>query len=216
VIGCDESGTGAWAGPFTVCAFLARVEDAALLREVGARDSKTLSHAQRSRLLDELAAISLQVGFVEVPSTYRDQRAAWRGAMQAAVSTCFAFLHDDVARVTVQIDGTVDEPLRGYLSRTWGVQPEFIPRGDQLIPHIGAASIVAKVFRTECMAEAHALYPQYGWSSERGHGNEGYGTVEHRRAIERYGVTPLHRRVRPLLPYFSEQEGSDGPIRHGG
>ncbi len=63
-----------------------------------------------------------------------------------------------------------------------------IVKGDSLYLSIAAASILAKVARDEYMEEMHNEYPQYGWKR-----NKGYGTLEHRKAILEYGITPLHR-----------------------
>ncbi len=67
--------------------------------------------------------------------------------------------------------------------------------GDGLSLSIAAASIVAKVTRDRIMADLARRFPGYGW--ER---NAGYGTAEHRKALERLGVTPQHRRsFKPVI-----------------
>jgi ribonuclease HII len=60
--------------------------------------------------------------------------------------------------------------------------------GDGLYASIAAASILAKTYRDDHMDAVHEQYPQYGWDR-----NRGYGTLEHRQAIEAFGLTPLHR-----------------------
>ena len=65
-----------------------------------------------------------------------------------------------------------------------------IVHGDALSYSIGAASIVAKVFRDALMEEYAKTYPAYGF--ER---NKGYGTAEHIRAIKEHGICPIHRRT---------------------
>ena len=81
----------------------------------------------------------------------------------------------------------------------WERPSKAIVSGDARCRSIAAASIIAKVTRDRIMAEYCARYPGYGWSQ-----NKGYPTPEHRRAIARLGVTPLHRRsfagVREHLP----------------
>ena len=72
-----------------------------------------------------------------------------------------------------------------------------MPKADGLIPSVSAASIIAKVARDQFMAEQDAVYPGYGFKS-----NAGYGVAKHRAAIERLGVTPLHRlSFAPLAKY---------------
>jgi len=66
---------------------------------------------------------------------------------------------------------------------------QCVVKGDRRSLSVAAASIVAKVSRDGIMAELARAFPGYGW--ER---NAGYGTPEHRAALERLGVTPHHRR----------------------
>jgi hypothetical protein len=61
--------------------------------------------------------------------------------------------------------------------------------GDAKVYSIACASIVAKVVRDRMMTLLAARYPGYGWEH-----NQGYATLEHRRAIRRMGLTPFHRR----------------------
>jgi ribonuclease HII len=62
-------------------------------------------------------------------------------------------------------------------------------KGDANYAAIAAASIIAKTYRDDLMAEYSNRYPDYNW-----HKNKGYPTVDHRTAIENYGFTPLHRK----------------------
>jgi ribonuclease HII len=70
-----------------------------------------------------------------------------------------------------------------------------IVKGDAKFQSIAAASILAKTYRDEFMAAQHALFPQYNWLQ-----NKGYPTAAHRKAIEQFGITPLHRKSFTLLP----------------
>ena len=65
-----------------------------------------------------------------------------------------------------------------------------IRKGDQLSTSIAAASIVAKVTRDRMMTEWHQKYPHYNFA-----GHKGYGTREHREAIEKFGICELHRKT---------------------
>ena len=197
IIGIDESGTGAYAGPFTVCAFMAHASHAGWIRQLGARDSKTCSKARREYLAEQLAASAVIADIVVVPHSYLDQRVAWREAVKKAVRHCLGAIEHDPSNVLVQIDGTLDAPLWDWMSKSWKLGAEFIPRGDAKIPAISAASIYAKTTRSTLMRDAHQAYPVYGWDK-----NDGYGTEDHRAAIAKHGICPLHRRIRPLLPYF--------------
>ncbi len=70
---------------------------------------------------------------------------------------------------------------------------------------IAAASVLAKTYRDEYMIKLHEEYPQYGWIT-----NKGYGTPEHKRAIEKYGLSPYHRKTfrhgDSQLDLFGEKE----------
>lgn len=67
---------------------------------------------------------------------------------------------------------------------------QCIVKGDGKYSSIAAASILAKTYRDEFMMRLHEQYPQYGWNN-----NKGYGTAEHRSAIETYGLCEHHRKV---------------------
>ncbi|MFA9213758.1 MAG: ribonuclease HII, partial [Candidatus Methylacidiphilales bacterium] len=69
-----------------------------------------------------------------------------------------------------------------------------IIKGDAKFQSIAAASILAKTHRDELMLKYHAEYPNYGWGE-----NKGYGTLKHRAAIEKHGITPYHRKTFRLL-----------------
>ena len=71
--------------------------------------------------------------------------------------------------------------------------------GDGLYASIAAASILAKTYRDDHMDALHERYPQYGWDR-----NRGYGTLEHRNAIDAHGLTTLHR-----LSFRSKSNQSD-------
>lgn len=200
VIGVDESGTGAFAGPFTVCAFMSHVADTAWITEAGARDSKTLSAPKRRVLCEALAPCALIADIAVVPGDYEDQAVVYTAALLTVVGHC-ASIVDDKRKILVQVDGARRMNMERAIMKRLGLRCEFVPKGDQLIPQISAASIFAKTVRTAVMAELHLQFPMYGWA-----GNDGYGTQEHRAAIELHGICALHRKIRPLLPYFSDGE----------
>lgn len=86
----------------------------------------------------------------------------------------------------------ITNPIDGYLS---------IPKGDDLVPSISAASILAKTFRDEYMERMDRKYPGYGFAKHKG-----YGTEEHRDALRKLGISPIHR-----LSFcdFLRREGSE-------
>ncbi|TGL18834.1 ribonuclease HII [Leptospira yanagawae] len=86
----------------------------------------------------------------------------------------------------------IQTPIAGYLS---------IPKGDDLVPSISAASILAKTYRDEYMEKMDGKYPGYGFAKHKG-----YGTEEHREALRKLGISPIHR-----LSFcdFLRREGSE-------
>lgn len=185
-IGVDESGTGAWAGPFVVCA-------CALLEPVpGLRDSKKLTEAKRieltGRLLDPTTAI-LVIKTVSVQDIRKfGHQNAWESAVQeVAVRACSALTATTASRsFQLVVDGTGS-------GRLWKRLPhaKFEAKADDLYPSVSAASIVAKTQRNSVMRILHKEYPQYGWDE-----NFGYGVKVHADALLQYGPSPHHRKIR--------------------
>jgi ribonuclease HII len=173
VAGVDEVGRGPWAGPVVACAVVWSGRDL----PQGLNDSKQLTRARREALDVEIrASAHVGLGCVEVEEIDRvNVLYAAMEAMRRAVDAL------PVAPEHVLVDGN-------RLPRL--AQPATaIVKGDGLSATIAAASIVAKVARDRMMAELAGDFPHYGW--ER---NAGYGTAEHRSALEAHGVTIHHRR----------------------
>lgn len=176
VVGIDEVGRGAWAGPVTVGAVV--LNPARLLR--GLRDSKTLRPPRREELAVRLAEHAEDVAIGRVDNVEVDRLglgAALRLATQRAVDALTN--PPDVAL----IDGTVD-----LLAGT-GMPVETLVGGDARSTSIAAASIVAKVHRDTEMCAHDPHHPRYGFAS-----NKGYPSPQHRRAIAEHGPCALHRR----------------------
>ena len=193
-VGVDESGTGAWAGPFTVCAMALYAEDQQQLRRLGVKDSKVLSDDRRRKLVDQIVdyAVVGFCAFAEVQDIRsHGQKEAWRRAACTSIMHVVGALPSG-AEFEVVIDGNADLTLKDQLMRA-GVKPRFLVKADATIPAVSAASIVAKTMRNDRMAELSALHPEYLWLL-----NAGYGTPEHQAAIEKYGKTIWHRPVKNL------------------
>ena len=188
--GVDEAGRGPWAGPVAAAAVIL---DPANI-PAGLDDSKKISESRRERLFDDIiAAAQVGVAFVEVEEIDRlNILAASMKAMQMAIAAL------PVPPACAIIDGNrlpeLDIPARPLI------------KGDQLALSIAAASIIAKVSRDLHMRELGRLFPQYGFERHKG-----YGTRQHRQALEQYGVTIHHRRsFRPVSKILARKAGREG------
>ena len=189
VMGLDEAGRGPWAGPVVAAAVwldAARAPDALLGR---LNDSKRLTPEARAAAFDALAAAARagtaafgiargSVAEIDEINILQASLLAMRRAAERLGETLGETLgrRPDAALV----DGTQTPPL--------ACPARAVVKGDSRSLSIAAASILAKVTRDRLMQELAARHPGYGW--ER---NKGYGTAEHRRGLERLGVTREHR-----------------------
>ena len=197
IVGIDEVGRGPWAGPLV---FGAVVLDGDEIK--GLTDSKKLSKKRREELSLEIHEKAAAVGLGWVESGELDEL----GMSQALMLACRRALEQiHVPYEQIVIDGTVN-----FLKDTGkGPYVTTIAKADLLIPSVSAASIVAKVARDAYMSAQDEVYPGYGFAA-----HAGYGTPGHRAAIERLGVTPLHRlSFAPLSHYARPSKKPDAPSR---
>ena len=183
VIGVDEVGRGALAGPVVVCA--AAFDDIPVDDEV--RDSKLLTARCRERVAVRLRASGARWVLCEVWPAVIDRLnilEATRLAMAAAART---LITPRSVIVTDHVDpGVLDCPV---------LSPA---RADREYFSVAAASILAKVYRDRLMVELGRQDPRWQWDR-----NKGYGTVAHRRALQELGPGDIHRRSfgwSPVLP----------------
>ena len=186
VAGIDEAGRGPWAGPVVAAAVILDPVTLPSSLADGIDDSKALSPTRRRELYRRLLECAeTGVGAASVREIEADNIL---GATLTAMGRALAALPRRPAAALVDGNRAPDIPCR----------VETVVRGDSRSMSIAAASIVAKVTRDDIMARLSARYPAFAW--ER---NAGYGTAEHRRALERHGPTPHHRRsfapIRALL-----------------
>lgn len=175
VAGVDEAGRGPLAGPVVAAAVI-------LPRDgIGQKlfDSKKISSKKREDLYESIFLKALGVGIGAVGQKEIDLLNILQATLKAmALAIGNLSLPPDL----VLIDGnqTLQLPL----------PQKSIKKGDQLCNSIAAASIVAKVTRDHMMLECHQKYPQYNFARHKG-----YGTKEHRKAIETFGICELHRKT---------------------
>ena len=176
VAGLDEAGRGSLAGPVSAGAAILPIQPSARVRSL-ARDSKTLSPAQRNAAYEAIAedAVSHAVGWASAAEIDRiGIAAATRLAMRRAL-----------IRLRPAADGLLIDAISLPSS---DLPQKSIIRGDGKSLSIAAASIVAKVERDRLMTKLAGEYPQYGFESHKG-----YGTARHLAAIRAHGGCSLHR-----------------------
>lgn len=203
-IGIDESGTGSWCGPATCCAFAIYDVDEPWLVEAGAKDSKRVkTQAERLKVCAEIlpCAIIAKVEFMSVEALSRDHQSAWRNSIGEAAAYVLYALGPRASHAKIVIDGKEDKQLTAYFIRQWDILPKYQIKGDTLTPAVSAASLYAKMARTSHMRELAKQYPGYGWEVNDGY----YANGAQLEAVKRHGITPMHRRIQPLLHYFGDQ-----------
>lgn len=177
VAGVDEVGRGPLAGPVVCAAAILPLEEEK--RIVGIDDSKKLSAKRREALAEEIKRNAVAYAICEVDNESIDGMnilQATRLCMKRAVEAL------SPAPDFVLTDGNMTLDLT--------IPQRSIVKGDALVCSIGAASILAKVYRDALMKRYAEEFPEYGF--ER---NVGYGTAEHIRAIREVGICKIHRRT---------------------
>lgn len=176
VAGIDEAGRGPLAGPVVAAAVV--VGKNLFSGRVRIFDSKRLSFLQRQRAyLEIVKKADVGIGVADRETIDREN------ILQAAIIAMNRAIENLAVRPEyLLIDGRFKQESFAYPYRT-------VVRGDSLCFSIACASIAAKVFRDELMSDYAVRYPGYGFEK-----NRGYGTREHLSAIEKYGITPIHRR----------------------
>lgn len=174
ICGIDEVGRGPFAGPVVAGAVILPADSGLLY----INDSKKLSEKKREELYEKIMEEAISVGI----GCIGPQRIDEINILQAT----YEAMRQAVGQLTVEPDLLLNDAVV-----IPGLDMEQIPiiKGDTKSISIGAASIVAKVTRDRMMEQYESLFPEYGFSS-----NKGYGTQSHIEAIKKYGMTPIHRR----------------------
>ena len=191
VAGVDEAGRGPLAGPVVAGAVILGNH----LRIDGLRDSKKLSAKRRSELACEIRQHSLAWSVAWADAAEIDSLNILEATLLAMRR---AILGLPVKPHYVQIDGNRLPELSFGTER---IEGEAIVGGDATNAAISAASIVAKVCRDQIMVEMDRIYPNYGFARHKG-----YGTVDHRERIDRFGPCQQHRRS--FRPFCSIKKGA--------
>ena len=189
IIGIDEAGRGPLAGPVVVAGVLMSPRLAAHVL-VGIKDSKQLSAKQREAWYDFLTGHSrirwavsrISPVVIDRINIYKAAIVGCRRVHKKLVRESLSFPYDR-KRMIVRV------LLDGGLVLSPDVPYETIIKGDELIPIISAASIIAKVTRDRIMLRLHKKYPQYRFDLHKG-----YGTKLHREMVRKFGKCEIHRK----------------------
>ncbi|HMS23451.1 MAG TPA: ribonuclease HII [Candidatus Saccharibacteria bacterium] len=174
MVGIDEVGRGAWAGPLLVVA--ARAEKTL---PVGLMDSKVLSKKKREELLPILKkTCDFGEGWV---SNVEIDKLGLTKAMKLGVKRALLALGCQQSALII-MDGSIN-----YCSDEY-TKVECVIKADSLYPIVSAASIYAKVMRDNLMQNLAVEYPKYGFEK-----HVGYGTRLHVDGLKEFGVCELHR-----------------------
>ncbi len=184
VAGCDEVGMAPLAGPVVAASVILDPQSIGKQRSKSkwwyrVRDSKTTSEAERGDLVEFIREHCLDFAIAEISHETIDLINIHQAGLLAMRQT---------------VDGLKKKPDFLFLDglhqiKNFDLPQQAVVDGDVKILSIAAASIVAKVVRDKILSDIHQLYPQYGFNSHKG-----YPTKQHKAAILKFGVLPIHRR----------------------
>ena len=179
IVGIDEVGHGAIAGPVVVCAYMSDDPDSLLYY----KDSKGLKKTPREaydKLYRELALefyiISIDNFYIDKTSPYHARNRAIELALRKFTNPIHMIIMDGIERISP----TSHERYKRII--------KYVPQGDKKHWQVAAASILAKVTRDDYMTCLSDQYPIYGWKK-----NSGYSHPVHLEAIAKHGPSPYHR-----------------------
>lgn len=176
IAGVDEAGRGPCAGPLVVAAVIL---PAPYNDEWDAiRDSKQLRESERERLFSLICEKALSYSIIEISPSEIDELGLHKSNIEG-MRRAIAGL--STAPDYILTDGYAIDGLAAPSLAVW--------KGDQVSLTIGAASILAKVYRDRVMKRMDLQYPGYGFAAHKG-----YITAVHTQAINSLGVLPIHRR----------------------
>jgi len=173
--GLDEAGRGCFAGPvYAAAVVLSKDFYHPLLN-----DSKQMTKEEREHLKPIIEKESIAFSVASVSNNEIDRI----NILQASYKAMHLALNRLKSKPDILlVDGNRFKPYKK-------IPHHCIIKGDGMYASIAAASVLAKTYRDEYMQNLHKKYEVYGW-----HHNKGYGTPEHRNAIEAHGLCRYHRK----------------------
>jgi ribonuclease HII len=178
--GCDEAGRGCYAGPV----FAAAVVLPRDFHHPQLNDSKQVPVELRYELRTYIESHAVDYAVEQVSNEEIDEINILKASFKA--------MHLAIEKLKKRPQLLLIDGHMFYKYKR--VPHQCVIRGDGIYASIAAASILAKTYRDDYMRQLHYEYPHYGWFN-----NKGYGTAEHRKGIETYGLCPYHRKSFNIL-----------------
>lgn len=191
IIGIDECGAGSWAGDLIVSGVLA--SETFLLD--GLTDSKKLTKISRKKLIDSIKSFQDIKYFIATYSSIDIDNFGLAKCLTLGYQKVFDGLYNKDLDIEVIVDGNRSEPIEN----TKDVHVKSIIKADLLIPIVSAASVLGKEYHDDLMRDVYDIkYPNYNFKS-----HVGYGTKEHLKAIEQFGICEIHRKsYKPIAKFI--------------
>jgi ribonuclease HII len=198
IIGVDEAGRGAWAGPVVAACVVwsGRNPFKGLLNDSKKMNAKSRQLAYEEILqLEKIGRLTYGIGII---SNAVIDSVGIREANHFAMSEALAQVQNAKGKIQ---NGGISLKIDWRDNYAFDIpnlpDPEYIVRGDSLIPQIMAASILAKVTRDRIMVDYENTFPGYGFARHKG-----YGTAIHQVALKKLGICEIHRRsYRPIVAF---------------
>lgn len=179
--GCDEAGRGCYAGPvFAAAVILPSHFFHPLLN-----DSKQVKEKDRNELRWYIEQNALAYAVSRVDNNEIDKINILKASFKA--------MHKALDNLKLKPELLLIDGNRFLQYKK--IKHHCIVKGDSKFAPIAAASILAKTYRDEFMQTLHHEFPMYGWDK-----NKGYGTLQHRKAIEQFGLNKYHRKSFNIVP----------------
>jgi ribonuclease HII len=176
IVGIDEVGRGAWAGPMIIGAVILPPD---IEPPFQLADSKLCTEKRRNIITPKIYEYALSTAIFEVPIEYINQYGIGKSGQYGFYSV--------LQKLSIQPDHILIDAFK--IKEVPAEKQTAIIKGDQLSASIAAASIIAKVYRDKLMRALHLQAPEYSFDK-----NVGYGTKAHRDSILKNGLSKLHRK----------------------
>lgn len=173
IVGVDEAGRGPIAGPLVIASVIFKKNQKPFIYA----DSKKLTEKDREYLYNQILDNAEEINIIIIENTEIDEK----GISKA--------VKEGIEKNLSQIKSNWDAAIIDYVKINNDLNIFSIKKADEISHTVAAASIVAKVTRDRIMKEYKDIYPSFSFDIHKG-----YPTIKHYEEIEKYGITPIHRK----------------------